>query len=419
MYEPVRKEINRGVLKQKKEIFKLVSRIKRVWEVEPHLHCSVIGTCLSIKDLRQVVHRLGLKISDEITDYELHRVFVGVVANKNQVSKLVDKFLERKHRAIIARFSKCNDAEALSLLWNQYVKDGDISGAYWAVISHPLLDKELESRVWGEVHMISHVLGATRSVTRQENKKLEKYIVELEEKLCLSKKIYRSRLKNQQLQIDELQKSLRAKEDAERKLAQANNIIFQLRKTSGLDRKDNYIQKLYIAMKQQKNELRSINETKLALDKKLAQAERENMLKEHRFLEIKNENEVLEQMLNQSLNCFGDKETCENRIVFDEKVLCGQKIMYVGGRDNLVAHYRAIVDKMGGIFVHHDGWAQQSLDGLKKNLDSVDIVLCPVDCVSHGACKQIKAACKTRSVPFIPLRSSGLSSLAKGIREYA
>jgi len=42
-------------------------------------------------------------------------------------------------------------------------------------------------------------------------------------------------------------------------------------------------------------------------------------------------------------------------------------------------------------------------------------VLCPVDCVSHGACLRAKTFCKRTAKTFVPLRSASLSSLAAGL----
>ncbi|HHD57299.1 MAG TPA: DUF2325 domain-containing protein, partial [Desulfobulbaceae bacterium] len=54
---------------------------------------------------------------------------------------------------------------------------------------------------------------------------------------------------------------------------------------------------------------------------------------------------------------------------------------------------------------------------LPKMLTTADVVVCPVDCVSHDACTCVKKMCKRYQKPFALMRSSGLSSLAKGISE--
>lgn len=97
--------------------------------------------------------------------------------------------------------------------------------------------------------------------------------------------------------------------------------------------------------------------------------------------------------------------------------LCGKTILYVGGQHKMVPHYKQLVEKYGGRFIHHDGGREASRARLPKMLDSADAVVCPVGCVSHDACNQVKKICKRCHKPFVMMRSSGLSSLAKGLND--
>ena len=56
---------------------------------------------------------------------------------------------------------------------------------------------------------------------------------------------------------------------------------------------------------------------------------------------------------------------------------------------------------------------------LARILGQADAVLCPVDCVSHGACLLAKQVCKRTAKPFVPLRSAGLSSFVTGLHRVA
>jgi hypothetical protein len=44
-------------------------------------------------------------------------------------------------------------------------------------------------------------------------------------------------------------------------------------------------------------------------------------------------------------------------------------------------------------------------------------VFCPVDCISHDACQRVKRCCKRNNTPFVPLRSSGVSGLIRGLTQ--
>ena len=45
---------------------------KKIWELDAHLHCSVIGTCLSLKELRKLCSKAGITFASNITTHELH-----------------------------------------------------------------------------------------------------------------------------------------------------------------------------------------------------------------------------------------------------------------------------------------------------------------------------------------------------------
>jgi hypothetical protein len=96
--------------------------------------------------------------------------------------------------------------------------------------------------------------------------------------------------------------------------------------------------------------------------------------------------------------------------------LAGQRVLYVGGRSTLTPHLRSLVESSNGRFVYHDGGLEESRAGLHCSLAGADMVFCPVDCISHDACRRVKQHCRQQDKPFIPLRSSGLSAFAAGLR---
>ena len=97
--------------------------------------------------------------------------------------------------------------------------------------------------------------------------------------------------------------------------------------------------------------------------------------------------------------------------------LCGRRVAYVGGRSGIVSHFRALVERLNGHFIHHDGGIEDHEGQLGRILGQADVVLCPVDCVSHRACLRAKQFCKRTAKPFVPLRTAGLSSFVTGLRQ--
>ena len=77
-----------------------------------------------------------------------------------------------------------------------------------------------------------------------------------------------------------------------------------------------------------------------------------------------------------------------------------------------------LVGKMNGRLIHHDGGKEDSLAKLQGAISSADAVIFPVDCVSHSSALEAKRLCKKMVKPFMPIRSSSLSSLVTGLAEF-
>jgi hypothetical protein len=94
----------------------------------------------------------------------------------------------------------------------------------------------------------------------------------------------------------------------------------------------------------------------------------------------------------------------------------GRCILYVGGRCQLLPHLRLRAEACNACLLHHDGGQEESLQSLGGLVDRADAVFCPIDCVSHQACLKVKALCRRRAKPFVPLRSSSATCFARAIR---
>ena len=94
----------------------------------------------------------------------------------------------------------------------------------------------------------------------------------------------------------------------------------------------------------------------------------------------------------------------------------GRCILYVGGRCQLLPHLRARAASWKASLLHHDGGQEESLQSLGGLVDRADVVLCPIDCVSHQACLKVKGLCRRRAKPFVPLRSSSATCFTRAIR---
>ena len=392
---------------------------KHIWEIPPSLHCSIIGTCLALSDLTAIARRRGLRFPLGATEYEIHGAFVQIVETENATARLVDKRLERKYRRVVAKIRMANSEEALLEAWEAAWKNNEIPGAYWAVLSHPLLNLDIRHRVFGDVHMLSHMLGASRRTDLHRVQQQDAQLAALQEKLALVKKIYRKRVKARDDVIVEMQAELGVLKRAERQLALARATVHELKQQSGVAALETRVTALEASLRKEATRALLAEESLTELKKVAA---REAVMTAKAFERIHfltEENAALEQELRSTLSCSMENPACENIIENNGVNLCGRKIMYVGGRSGLVQYYRALVERRGGVFLYHDGGIEHSMELLKNALNGADAVICPVDCVSHKACLSVKQACKHMAKPFIPLRSAGLSALACGMQEIA
>lgn len=87
--------------------------------------------------------------------------------------------------------------------------------------------------------------------------------------------------------------------------------------------------------------------------------------------------------------------------------LGGQAILYVGGRPSLLPFLRAAVESRNGCLLHHDGGFEQATRCLEGLVERADVVVCPIECVSHDACLRVKGLCRRLAKPFLPVRSAG------------
>src|ERR1700728_3389461 len=71
------------------------TRRTKIWEFNVNLHCSIIGTCLSTGELRQILKKLGLAVPDS-TDHELHGAAVSLAGRHDKGAKLLHKALDEE-----------------------------------------------------------------------------------------------------------------------------------------------------------------------------------------------------------------------------------------------------------------------------------------------------------------------------------
>ena len=95
--------------------------------------------------------------------------------------------------------------------------------------------------------------------------------------------------------------------------------------------------------------------------------------------------------------------------------LSARAILYVGGRPNQIPQLKALVERTGARFLHHDGGIENSSSLLPGLISRADVLLFPIDCISHDAVATLKRLCRQLEKPYLPLRTASLATLASSL----
>ena len=399
------------------------SRRRLLWEIWDGYHCSICGTCLSFAELGRIAAKAGIRFESDETEHGIHGHFVQLSAKAGRVAKLTHKVLDRKHRNAIDRFRRAKSEAQVGELWSRALAEGDIPGPYWALMTHPRSTPGLMVRAFGEVHMLSHLAGATNRADIRRLRALEGERQELTEQLAAARRrLFESQAEHRcvaddyQAEKRELANRLQAAQAAEVRLGQLADRLREL---------------------EDGETVRTLRARNAALESELGAARRQLRTETQRRSTLEHELSVLQATLRDvsttaealSAECDDLESMLESgiddadgsgAIESDRAVdLCGRRVAYVGGRSGIVGHFRALVERLNGQFIHHDGGIEDHEGQLGRILGQADVVLCPVDCVSHRASLRAKQLCKRTAKPFVPLRTAGLSSFVTGLRRAA
>jgi hypothetical protein len=364
-------------------------RRSKIWEFNSNLHCSIVGTCLSSGELRQILKKVGIAGQD-CTDHELHAIAVTHAARHDDVARQLHKALDHRHKLAVSQFAKAGSEDALRTLWLEAVRRGDIPGAYWATLTHPQASQALIREAFGEVHMLSHLIGSANRADIRRLCVLEADKAALEAKLERQQLALHHSVVTRDLQIRELRQAL-----AERIVSGA---------PAAVPESDAVLRALVVDLERR---LSIESHRRAAVEDRLATAQTD-LAREHaararaeRDAEaLRGELELLERSLTQ--------DDADAGRMFQ---LSGVVLLYVGGRPNQVAPMRKAAEGLGATFLHHDGGVEHHPALLPGLASRASVVLFPVNCISHEAANAVKALCRQNGKRFIPLRSASVTSL--------
>jgi hypothetical protein len=378
-------------------------RRRRIWELSGSFHCSIIGTCLTTSELRQVLNRMPLPGVHKESDHALHGRAVLLAGKKDHTSKLLQKALDRRHRSVISQFGKARNVEELRHQWATAVHRAEIPGAYWAVMTHPEATEDLVRHVFGEVHMLSHLVGAANRADIRRLRELEIENAALQEKVARQQTQLRDAVVTREATIANLSQLLgKAIARQERKARTAPDNDMERDTTAHLvaDLRDRLEAEAAAGQRAERRLHRLIAQ--------LGNEKRQRHAVEQRELELQREIEVLDLSLSKQLPAPESEEARDAH-------LKGATLLYVGGRAHQVAHLRMLAEQRGATLLHHDGGIDDRSGLLAAQVARADLVFFPVDCVSHNAVAVVKRVSRQIGKHYVALRTSGLTSFAAAL----
>ncbi|WP_077001548.1 DUF2325 domain-containing protein [Variovorax sp. KK3] len=373
----------------------------RLGDLETHLHCSVVGTCLTDAELRRVIARfVDVQGASEL---DVHHDAVRLCSKEPLAAKALHKALDRLHDPAVRRFAKARDAAEVEALWREFVQRGEVPGAYWAVLSHRHTPEALRQQVFGEVHMLSHLMGAsTRADLRQrvflqaENEQLRAQLAQLQDR-------------HQRL----VETHDRAEQEHRHTAAQLKATRTQVEQAkpapatgeplpAGKDAD-------WVTLQVQRRE-RAELQAQRAVDEIRRLQEESDGLRSNLGV-LARELHAAESQLHRWL---ADDEAST---AADLDTLKGTRLLYVGGRPSSSQAIREWVERGGGELRRHDGGLEDRKGQLVASIGWADRVLFPVDCIDHDSANSIKRQCLRLGIPFLPLRTASLASFVAALSQ--
>lgn len=381
-------------------------RRKKIWELHHRAHCPLVGTCLPVAEMRKIAARVGHE-ERSMSDYSLHATFVGSCETRTEVAEQLQRFFEKRYAAALQRFGRARGEDEVLAQWQEALNSGkDIAGALWAAWTHADMGESGGQKLFGDIHMLSHQVGAEaradlRALERlkQENHDLRNEVAAFRMGLAVAQR-------EKDKAVADLQHRLA---DAEQRAALLGHRELEIAEAR-----------------------KALRDHATLRDRAMALTERVETLEE-RNAENARRARSLAAELNECQDALAAAETalemslgigeCEGvsgpggcaRACPAEARLAGRCVLCIGGRKNLVNGYRRLVETQGGRFLHHDGGQEESLHRIDAVVSSADAVVCQAGCVSHAAYYRLKDACKKLGKPCLFVQSPGIGSFARSL----
>ncbi|WP_446900965.1 DUF2325 domain-containing protein [Burkholderia sp. YIM B11467] len=372
-----------------------LKRRTRLSELDANLHCSIIGTCLTTHELRRLVPKFADVDRQHATDLEIHHAAVELAIAGTGGAKALHKALDERYAGAIRTFDSAKDADELLARWKEALKSGDIPPAYWALMTHPRTTMGVRQAAFGDLHMLSHLVGAANRADIRRLVALE------EENAALHAKIER-----QQARLHEM--------STERDAALQERDALVARQNAQPLATENVLRELREALAARDERLalhtsrREAAEQRIAAEQASARAMRARLDGLMAMVKtLRAEASAIEHAMQASM------EDPAERTVDTLSILQRKRVVYVGGRPGSNRAIRRIVEASGGDLTMHDGGIEDRKGLLAAALPGAHLVVFPVDCIDHDSMNLLKRICERHGIAYYPLRTASVASFVE------
>lgn len=379
-------------------------RRKKLWELPTRWHCPLIGTCLPVSQMRKLAARAGFDAAD-MSDYSLHTIVVAQCDKRSPLSEDIQRWLDKRHGVVLRRFEQAASAAEVLFVWREILNGGDdIAGALWAAWTHAQLEEDDGKEIYGDLHMLSHQVGASARADLEELDRLRRMNVRLREEAEALRLGFEMAKREKAVAHEELRRRLVDAEQRAALLPYREMELAEARKAAGNQRQ--------------------VLERAEALAMRAERLEERNAEQAQRIETLAGELNASQESLAAAESALeaalgicggvGGESGC-GRTCPAEAALAGRCVLCIGGRTGLIDGYRRLVETQGGRFAHHDGGQEESLHRIDAAIAAADAVVCQSGCISHSAYWRLKEACKKLGKPCVFVQSPGVGSFARGL----
>ena len=376
-----------------------------LWELPSKYLCAIVGTCATIPEIRKLAVKSRIDNPTQYTDYQLHNIFVNAAHDGTRPGRLLEKLFQQKFRSTITLYRHKNSSE-FETLWEKALHGGDVAGSYYVLLTSTRTPAAVRDKAVGEIHMLSHISGMSCRVDLKNLAKLKK------ENRDLSSQVEKLNLKYLKL----VQTSEKKEAYLEKSLLESKS---QLQGRIAEDEELGDVERSELRRLREKNKVLSGLIDKLRKERADLQEELYDIRRTHPEDQEQTPTTAWGTLVDETVGARpSDQDQPASEDLADSVPstdLAGKKVLYVGGRFRQAPHFRDLVEKLNGFLFFHDGGREDGERRLDELLPRADVVVCPIDCISHGATDKIKRECQKLNIRFLPVRRSSLSSLARAL----